>query len=142
MKATMELKSYLSEETRDYKVLLDTGANEVVTPFVQNVWDRLTDAYNNQDGSVRKVKISMAGDRTRPGYLTDWGEVMMSNDGLTKGEDTWILPVSRLQEELGMSAVYRAGGSAALIWPSGKEVTLRKFDVLQYTCWEDFTVLR
>ena len=63
---------------------------------------------------------------------------MLSNDGLTQREDTWILPVSRLQDELGMSALYRAGGSAALIWPSGKEVTLSNFDGLQYICWADF----
>ena len=123
----MDLKSYLLEETRDCMVLLDTGANEVVAPFVQSVWDRLSDAHHDQDGSVRKVKLSMAGDRTIPGYLTEWGEVMMNDgDGSTKGEEAWLLPVSRLQEELGMPALYRAGGSAALIWPNGKEVTLRK----------------
>ena len=61
-KATMDLKSYLFEETRDCMVLLDTGANAVVTPFLQDVWDRLADAHNNQDGSVAKVKLSMAGE--------------------------------------------------------------------------------
>ena len=114
----------------------------MVTPFVQNVWNRLTDAYTKHDGSVRKVKLSMAGDRTRPGYLTDWGEVMINNDGLTKGADTLIIQVSRLHEELGMSALYRAGGSAVLTWPNGREVTLNRSDGLQYICWEDFTVLR
>ena len=34
----MDLKSYLVEEMRDCMVLLDTGANEVVTPLLQDVW--------------------------------------------------------------------------------------------------------
>ena len=66
----------------------------------------------------------------------------MNNDGLVTGEDVWILPMSRLQEELGMSAIYRSGGSAALIWPDGKEILLNRIDGVQYMHWEDFTVLR
>ena len=82
-KATTDLKSFLLEEARNCLVLLDTGANEVVTPFVQSVWGRLSDAHHDQGGSVAKVNLSMAGDRKRPGYLTEWGEVMM-NKGDTK----------------------------------------------------------
>ena len=50
--------------------------------------------------------------------------------------------MSRLQEELGMSAIYRSGGSAALIWPAGKEIILNRIDGLQYMHWEDFKVIR
>ena len=107
----------MAHATKDWLVLLDTGAHEVASPCVQEVWDQFEVADKSHDGSVTKVQLTMAGDRKRPGYFTRWGEVMMNNDGLVTGEDVWILPMSRLQEELGMSAIYRSGGSAALIWP-------------------------
>ena len=58
--------SYLGHATKDCLVLLDTGANDVVSPFVQEVWDQFEAAYKSHDGSVTRVQLTMAGDRKRP----------------------------------------------------------------------------
>ena len=55
---------------------------------------------------------------------------------------TWILPVGRLQAELGVSSNYKAGGSVVLIWPCGTDFECEKQDGLQHARWKDVVDMR
>ena len=39
------------------------------------------------DGSIVKMVISLAGERTRIGYRSGWGEIMMEQKGTVELED-------------------------------------------------------
>ena len=124
------------------RALVDTESNEVLTPYDQKLWDILMQGSEAHDGSIVKMVISLAGERTRIGYRSGWGEVMMEQKGTVELEDAWIMPMSRLQEELGMAALYRSDGSAVLIWPDNNVILLHTDDGLQYMGWTDFMILR
>ena len=54
----------------------------------------------------------------------------------------WILPVARIQEELGMQALYKADAAAVLMWPGGDEIELTKHQGLNFLVWEIFEDIR
>ena len=70
--------------------------------------------------------MKLTGNVADCGSMTKHGEVMMRSGARgNDGDIGWILPVTRIQEELGMQALYKADGSAVLIAPSGQELALR-----------------
>ena len=121
------------------RVLVDTGANELIRPYSKQWW---IDIECNKCKGTR-VKMKLAGNVTQPGLMTDIGEVMM-RDGLKRNDYDigWILPVSRIQEELCVEARWRGDGTAALYFPDGKVVELIKEQGLAFMKYEDFWPIR
>ena len=87
--------------------------------------------------------MKLAGNVTEYGVMTVSGEVRMRS-GMSRGAHDigWILPMARIQEELGMEARWKCDGSAVLLCPDGKEVQLVKDQGLQFIKWEDFQPIR
>ena len=87
------------------RVLVDTGANELIRPHSKQWWIDM----ECRKCKGTKVTMKLAGNVEQPGFMTDIGEVMM-NVGLTINgyAIAWILPVSRMQEELNVEARWRA----------------------------------
>ena len=121
------------------RVLVDTGANELIRPYSNQWWIDIE--CNKCEGT--RVKMKLAGNVTQPGLMTDIGEVMM-RDGLKRNDYDigWILPVSRIQEELCVEARWRGDGTAALYFPDGKVVELIKEQGLAFMKYEDFWPIR
>ena len=84
--------------------------------------------------------MNLAGPVVVPGIRTKLGEVMMK-EGMRRNDYdiAWILPVSRMQEELGIEARWRGDGTAALIYPTGDTIELVKNQGLAFMelehCW-------
>ena len=114
---------------------MDTGANEVIRPYNQEWWlEVVTGKAKGKYGTMK-----LAGNMTEYGAMTTYGEVMMKG-GMNQGTHDigWILPMARIQEELGMEARWKSDGSAVLMYPDGEEVKLVKDQELQFIRWEDF----
>ena len=102
-------------------VLVDTGANELIRPYTKQWWIDI----ECQTCKGTNVSTKLAGHITRPGYMTDIGGVMMQEDLKKNDYDiAWILPVSRLQEELNVAVRWRSDGTVGLYFPDGKVVEL------------------
>ena len=87
--------------------------------------------------------MKLAGNVVDYGYMTKYGEVMMKSGARGDESDIgWILPVTRIQDELGMQALYKADGTAVLISPSGQELALKKHQGLNFLDWEIFDEIR
>ena len=69
-----------------------------------------------------------------PGVMAKLGEVMMK-EGMRRNDYdiAWILPVSRMQEELGIEARWRGDGTAAFIYPTGDAIELVQEQGLAFT---------
>ena len=78
-----------------------------------------------------------------PGAMTKLGQVMIK-EGMRRHDCdiAWILPVSRMQEELGIEARWRGDGTAALIYPTGDTIELIKEQGLAFVEWEQFWPIR
>eukprot|EP00974_Lingulodinium_polyedra_P049232 4732114-Lingulodinium_polyedra.AAC.1 len=60
--------------------------------------------------------------------MTEHGEVMMQNSQPKNDFDIgWILPVCRLQDELGMGVEYQTGGKTFLVTPDGDRLELKRY---------------
>ena len=121
------------------RVLVDSGANELIRPFSRQWW---TDMEHKKCKGT-KVVMKLAGNVLVPGYMTGIGEVMMQENPRKHDYDiTWILPVNRLQEELEVEVRWRADGTAALYFPDGKVVELIRQQGLSFIDYEDFMPIR
>ena len=79
------------------RVLVDTGANELIRPYIKQWWIDIE--CHKCKGT--NVTMKLAGNATLSGLMTDIREVMMKGDMKMNDYDiAWILPVSRMQEEL------------------------------------------
>ena len=87
-----------------HRVLVDSGANELIRPYNHQWWIDIM--YGKGNG--QKVNMKLAGNVTRATAMNQFGEVMIK-DSRPKGQYDigWILPVSRLQDELVMTIAYR-----------------------------------
>ena len=94
-------------------------------------------------GNGQKVNMKLAGNVTKATAMNQFGEVMIK-DSQPKGQYDigWILPVSRLQDELGITISYRGDGSSVLVYPTGDEVILIRDQGLAYVEWDDFWPIR
>ena len=54
----------------------------------------------------------------------------------------WILPVTGIQDGLGVQALYKADGTAVIIAPSGQELALKNHQGLNFLDWETFDEIR
>ena len=121
------------------RVLVDTGANEVIRPYHHQWW---MDIINGRSKGS-KVVMKLAGNVTENGLMTATGEVMMRSSMKRGSYDIgWILPMSRMQEELGMEARWRGDGSAVLIYPDGTEIKLIKDQSLHFIEWDQFRPIK
>jgi len=78
-------------------------------------------------GHGHKVSMKLAGDVVVPGVMTKMHEFVMTEGIGTNDRDiTWIPPVIRTLEKLGIEARWRGVGTAAVICPTGDVVELGK----------------
>ena len=79
-------------------MLVDSGANEVVRPYVQGWYDEI---MRGEKG--RRVAVSMAGGGASCAVMTQHGEVMIPVDENQKTPESAhrIVPCCRLINELG-----------------------------------------
>ena len=96
---------------------MDTGANEIIRPYNHQWWTVII----NGKSKGNKVVMKLAGNVTENGLMTATGEVMMRSSMKRGDYDIgWILPMSRMQEELGMEARWKSDGTPVLIYPIGE----------------------
>ena len=76
------------------RVLLDSGANEVVRPYNEYIWSEVV--RGRQSG--REVGVSLAGGVTARAVQTDGGEIMIKDLRQNENGFRWILPVNRLAD--------------------------------------------
>eukprot|EP00975_Prorocentrum_lima_P051247 10735638-Prorocentrum_lima.AAC.1 len=75
------------------RVLVDTGANEIIRPHNADRWNEIM--VKREEG--QPVTLKLAGG----GAMTQYGEVMPgSSDSDSKSDIGWIVPVCRLTKEL------------------------------------------
>ena len=75
--------------------------------------------------------------------MNEYGELMMEEDGTpTQSDIGWILPVSRLQNELGIGVAWNPDGSADLLRGNGVRTKLIIDDGLTFIPWGDFQPIR
>ena len=121
------------------RVLVDTGANAAIRPYNHQWWNDMAHGV----APSKKVSMKLARNVADYGYMTKYGEVMMKSGARGDESDIgWILPVPRIQDELGMQALYKADGTAVLISPSGQELALKKHQGLTVLDGEIFDEIR
>ena len=87
--------------------------------------------------------MNLAGNVTVQGAMTPLGEVMMKEGMRMNNCDiSWILPVNRMQDELGIEARWRGDGTAALMWPSGEAIELVREQGLAFLDYNKFGDIR
>ena len=91
----------------------------------------------------KAVHMKVAGNPVKPAIMNQFGEVMMK-DSFPRGQYDigWIPPVCRMQDEVGLEVKFKRDGTAALVYPTGDEVTLHRDQGLVYISWDDFWPIR
>ena len=118
------------------RVLVDSGANEVVRPYHEQWWKEI---MSGQKG--RPITVSLAGGNKTLAAMTQTGEVMLERKFDRTSGYSWIVPVSRLVRELGAKLEWNIKGLSIQL-PSGKKCVAELDDGLAYLSWEDFEPLR
>ena len=121
-----------------HRVLVDSGANEIIRPYHHQWWIDI----NKGKRPGKKVGLSLAGNSVRVAIMNEFGELMMEEEKPTPSDIGWILPVSRLQGELGMGVMWNPDGTADLLHPDGQRTSLILDDGLTFMPWEDFQPIR
>ena len=87
--------------------------------------------------------MKLAGNVVKPAAMNQFGEVMIK-DSQQKGQYDigWILPVSRMQDELGIAVRWKGDGTAVLIYPTGDEVKLIRDQGLAFIGWQHVWPIR
>ena len=124
------------DAARSKRVLIDTGANEVVRPFHSQWWAEMEagDAYG------RKISCSLAGGHQAIAYITRHGEVTINKPPRNKTVG-WILPVNRIVKELGVKLVWGSEG-VSLVCPDKRVFHAKMEGGLPYIDYESFSPLR
>eukprot|EP00974_Lingulodinium_polyedra_P060305 5813085-Lingulodinium_polyedra.AAC.1 len=87
--------------------------------------------YGKSKGIAVNMKI--AGNSTHGAVMTEHGEVMMQSVQNKSDDDIgWILPVCRLQDDLGMAIAYQADGKTVLRAPDGQKVDVSRHQGLTF----------
>jgi len=120
------------------RTVVGTGANEVIRLYTHQWWMDIK--CGTRQG--KKVSMELAGNVAVAGVMAKYGEGMMKDGVATNSGVEWILPVSRMQEELGVEARWRGNGTAALIIANGCQIELVKEQGLAFISWEDFVRIR
>ena len=90
---------------------MDTGANEVIRPYGSQ-W--CVDIIKGKRKGKR-VALSLAGNNVCQAVMNEFGELMMEENKTPSQADIgWILPVSRLQQELRIGVTWNPDGTADL----------------------------
>ena len=90
-----------------------------------------------------KVNMKVAGNSTQGAMMTDLGEVMMQGgQPKTKYDIGWIVPVCRLQDELGAAVEYQSDGQTVVRLGDGKRLEMKRYQGLTFMDWDDFACLR
>ena len=117
------------------RVLVDTGANEIIRPHNAEWWNEII--VRKEKG--RPVKLRLAGGVTVQGAMTQFGEVMTGET--TQSDIGWILPVNRVAYELGMKLHWTSDG-VTLEDKDHHHYKLRQDQGLAFMEWEDFKEIR
>ena len=97
-----------------YKVLVETGANEVVRPHHPQ-WRH---EIMQECSKGKPVSMKLAGGKIITGAMTQYGEVMPPPPNHGDGVG-WMLPVQRAVRELGMEMIWTQD-YICLRYPGGK----------------------
>ena len=100
-------------------MLLDSGANELIRPYNHDQWGA---TVHGMEGSM--VRMYLAGNIVVSGAMTKFGEVMMQTGRHNDYDIAWIIPVCRLQSELGYDVLYKRDNSCILISPEGNTIII------------------
>ena len=115
-------------------VLVDSGANQVLRPWDQEVEKEL--------GQATPLNVTLASGEMRQGWKTCQGEVVLPRKfSQPHAKTPWILPVSRLVQELGYQVVWKPA-AVELVAPSGNKVTCVMRHDLPHLKWKDFKGIR
>ena len=128
----------LQSQNRDgeTRVLMDSGANEVVRPYNPFWWKEII-VFKNKG---KPVTVKLAGGQEIQAAMTQHGEIMLPgrDDQDTAG---WILPVSRITKELGIKVTWGPEG-VVLTHADGRKVKARTEQGLAFLQWDDFVPIR
>jgi len=118
------------------RVLVDSGANEVVRPFSSSWWNEIIVLRNKG----KPVTVKLAGGQEIRAAMTQHGEIMLPG---REDQDKvgWILPVSRMTKELGIKVTWGPQGFT-LTHLDGREVKARTEQGLAFLDWADFAPIR
>ena len=109
-------------------LLVDTGANEIVRPYNHSWWYQII----HEKVKGHTMMLRLAGGFLKAAAMNQYGEIMMKDgDNDVAGDLGWILPVSRIVAELGMTFKWTQKGPE-LIYPSGEVISLHLRGALAY----------
>jgi len=118
------------------RVLMDSGANEVVRPYNPAWWNEVMVLRNKG----KPVKVKLAGGQEIEAAMTQHGEIMLPDKNY-QDKVGWILPVSRLTNELGVQVTWAPGGGI-ITQADGRKVKARTEQGLTFLDWEDVQPIR
>ena len=118
------------------RVLLDSGANELVRPYHEKLWNDIIGGRLQGEW----LDVTLAGGIASKALKTDGGEIMFPpDDGGLFG--SWIVPVMRMTDELGARVQWTSDG-CTVKFPDGQKVDAYLRGGLTYLPWESFRMIR
>ena len=115
-------------------VLVDSGANQVLRPWTDEVQSNLAGAT--------EISVTLASGEQRQGWKTADGEVVLPRQLCPQVQNKpWILPVSRLVGELGYQVLWKPD-AVELVSPEGKKTSCVMKHDLPYIRWKEFLPIR